>query len=380
MFECEVVQKEMLSALNKLKATANLNTKKNEDYTNCISMTIEKDKLLLSTTNNSEVSIVEVPFFTCTGTDKECSLVQYKTLKELVETIAEDKIIKISDDGKVKINYNAKRKPIVLQSIDRKKLAFPKAITNFNNSAAFKADIFKNGIEKVCNLIKENSSNEIFSCCSVCINDGKILIKGIDSVYSKRMALYYQQSEFIKGAAYFFPNAIRLKKIADLLDGDKGVLVKTNNNVVMIQQDNASYYLRLINGKFPQIEKFIIQNYYMTVKIQREGLITALKRIKIVAEQKLKIYSCTLNINNDKLIIKLNADKDSIEEEMNIITTGTVTSKAMSFNTDTLLDTLSQFKKDFVLLNVFTDASCVLSEIRTDGIVYKVAIPSVMNK
>lgn len=113
--------------------------------------------------------------------------------------------------------------------------------------------------------------------------------------------------------------------------------------------DSTVLMVRLIEGKYPNYRQLIPQNLGQTVRLRKEALLSSLKRVSLLSNQKSK--GVTLNFNDGKLeITSNNPELGDAKEEMAVAFTGKAIK--IGFNAKYIMDVLSAIKEDEIDLDL----------------------------
>lgn len=134
-----------------------------------------------------------------------------------------------------------------------------------------------------------------------------------------------------------------LHKILENVDGKFKMAIEGSQLVV--QHKDTVLMVRLIEGKYPNYRQLIPQNLNEHVEVSREALLSSLKRVSLLSNQKSK--GVTLNISNGKLEISSNnPELGDAKEEIDVAYKGE--GLKIGFNAKYIMDVLSSFEEDKV--------------------------------
>ncbi len=152
--------------------------------------------------------------------------------------------------------------------------------------------------------------------------------------------------------------AIELNRLLDDPDLELQVYFSTNNIRIII--NNIIFSAKLVDSKYPDFNKVFMQEFISPIHIQKLALKEALTRVAILSNEKFK--GVTLDITSNSLIISThNPEHDEAEEELVIDYTGPALS--IAFNSQYLLDAVSNLDSEFAVLTIANNgSSCFIDE------------------
>lgn len=139
-----------------------------------------------------------------------------------------------------------------------------------------------------------------------------------------------------------------------LNDSDDSLTIELNNNQVRFTFNNIELTSKLVEGKFPDYNKVIPQNYTKKIEINRLVLQQALQRVAILSNEKFKGVRCLVEQGNMK-ISSTNTDQENALEELDIVYQDDALD--LGFNVSYLLDVLSHNKSENMYLNLGDSAN-----------------------
>ena len=141
-----------------------------------------------------------------------------------------------------------------------------------------------------------------------------------------------------------------LSEIYKLLEGSEETFkMAIEGSQLIVIAKNTVLMVRLIEGKYPNYRQLIPQNLSQTVKIGRERLLSSLKRVSLLSNQKSK--GVTLNFNDGKLEISSNnPELGDAREEIPVDYSGK--ELKIGFNAKYIMDVLNSIDDEEVDLNL----------------------------
>ena len=350
MFKIIVNQTELKKALSNILPTLGKGAK--DVYDDCVYIECFKEnnvsKLKVITTNQSEIGecVCNIVKNESTNSDDICSLVKFSVLYNLVESIPDglDIIIKNDKNGEpVFINYKNRKKPIELASLDHTKFLFKPIEGQYKFDLTLPCKDLKECIDVASNVIVENDNYPIYTCANLTILDKQIVLRAMDPVNTKRMMIYSISTK-ASGKGNFLLHCESAKKILNTMNEAADVRIASNNNTILLEQDNTKYFVRLLNGQFAKIEGFMPNKYDTEIEFDKQELTLALKRIKSVADKAKNVSSCKFTLDNAFSSIEFNNTKGNILEQ--VVTTLNGSNKEIAFLIDSICKTVSEIKSN----------------------------------
>lgn len=193
-----------------------------------------------------------------------------------------------------------------------------------------------------------------------------------------RLSLVDRQAEFkgpglpVQGVIIPRKGLFEIKKILDVVGGEFEMAVEGSQ--LIVRHGSTVLMVRLIEGKYPNYQQLIPQKLINHAQVNRETLLSSLKRVSLLSNQKYK--GVTLSLTNGRMEISSNnPELGDAKEEIEIRYSGA--DIKIGFNARYMLDVLSSFDDDEVdlelndqlspgLLRPHNDASytCVVMPMR----------------
>lgn len=139
-----------------------------------------------------------------------------------------------------------------------------------------------------------------------------------------------------------------LHEIRKLIESSEGPLeMAIEGSQLIVRKSSTVLMIRLIEGKYPNYQQLIPQNLKEHLTVRRESLLSSLKRVSLLSNQKSK--GVTLSISSGKLeIASNNPELGDAKEEIEIQYKGK--EMKIGFNAKYILDVLSSMNDDVVQL------------------------------
>jgi DNA polymerase-3 subunit beta len=157
-----------------------------------------------------------------------------------------------------------------------------------------------------------------------------------------------------------------------LEETDDPIDIIFSSNQVKFVFSNVEVLSKVVEGKFPDYQKVIPQNYQNSFLVNKTLLQAALQRAAILTSDKFK--GIRFVIGNNKLEINsTNADQEEAKEEIEINYQGSVID--IGFNVTYLLDVLSNLKNEEIEFKLADSNSSALIMIPNDSSFKYVVMP-----
>lgn len=152
-----------------------------------------------------------------------------------------------------------------------------------------------------------------------------------------------------------------VQELSRLLDDpDAEANVQFSNNNIRIFYKDLVFSAKLVDAKYPDFSRVFEQSFHTSVLIQKQLLKDALTRVAVLSNEKFK--GVTLDITEN--LVKLsthNPEHDEAEEELIMQYQGE--SLSISFNSQYLLDAVSNLDSEMAVLTIASNASsCFIEE------------------
>jgi DNA polymerase III subunit beta len=141
-----------------------------------------------------------------------------------------------------------------------------------------------------------------------------------------------------------------LQEIRKLLDQVDGVVeMAIEGPQLIVRYKNTILMVRLIEGKYPNYKKLIPQKLGRQVSVKREALLSSLKRVSLISNQKSK--GVTFSLSDGKMeITSTNPELGDAKEEIEVEYTGE--NLKIGFNAKYILDILNSIDESDVGLEL----------------------------
>jgi DNA polymerase-3 subunit beta len=138
-----------------------------------------------------------------------------------------------------------------------------------------------------------------------------------------------------------------IKKILDNVEDTVDMAIEGSQ--LIVRNSNTILMIRLIEGKYPNYQQLIPQNMKENMVVNREALLSSLKRVSLLSNSKSK--GVTLNLAGNKLEISSNnPELGDAKEEIEIDYTGQ--DMKIGFNAKYILDVLGSMTDEEIQLEL----------------------------
>lgn len=237
---------------------------------------------------------------------------------------------------------------------------FP-SVTSFKNESLLEVEaaLLRKMIEKtsyaICNDETKYNLNGIFTRVEQTENGQVLKMVATDghrlSISSGEFA-GSANPELLKGVILPKKGIYEIKKITD--EGDGLLQIGFFDNSAVIRKGDTTLVMRLVDGEFPDYTRVIPAANDQIVKVSREELIHAVRRMAILSSEKFKGIMLEIEGNGVK-ISSSNPELGDAMEELDVIYEGNPFS--VRFNARYLLDVLMVCESDTVLMKFKNELS-----------------------
>lgn len=164
-----------------------------------------------------------------------------------------------------------------------------------------------------------------------------------------------------------------VQELSRLLDdADAELNIQFSNNHIRIYYKDVVFSSKLIDAKFPDFSKVFNQSFMAPLLIQKQLLRDALTRVAILSNEKYK--GVTFDIGAESLKLSThNPEHDEAEEELIIDHQGQALS--ISFNSQYMLDAVSNLDSELAVITIASNASSCFIEEPEDPLFKFIVMP-----
>ncbi len=228
--------------------------------------------------------------------------------------------------------------------------------TECENEFLIEAGKFKKALDKTLFCMANQDVRYYLNGLLVNISNNRIKMVASDG---HRLSIYEDEI----GQATGFESRIILprkgiQELSRLLeDNDVELNIQFSNNNIRIVYQNLIFSAKLVDAKYPDFGGVFEQSFFSALYIQKNLLKDALTRVAVLSNEKFK--GVTLEISENQLRISAhNPEHDEAEEELVIQYMGDPLT--ISFNSQYLLDAVSNIDSELVEINIASNSSCCL--------------------
>ncbi|MFH0953433.1 MAG: DNA polymerase III subunit beta [Verrucomicrobiota bacterium] len=212
--------------------------------------------------------------------------------------------------------------------------------------------MFKEMLRNTSYAASTDESRYILNGVLLSFKGDKLAVVATDG---RRMALFEQEMEFPKDAEGDL--VLPFKTVDELLKTlkDEGVLkIQATENQIAFEFDEMVIVSKLVEGTYPNFRQVIPAQCEERVKLEREGLLIALRRVSLISSE--KSNSVKLAFGKNKLeITAVTPEVGEARETLAVNYSGKALTVA--FNPEFLMDPLKTLAKDEVYLELTDDLS-----------------------
>ncbi|ANV98177.1 DNA polymerase III subunit beta [Helicobacter enhydrae] len=313
-----------------------LDKKDQSQITSHIFLQASENTLLLRATDYElgiqskiEVNILEEGIGTVNGKQFLDIVKQLKDNEEITLQTDENYCLHIKQKGtayKLQM-YNAEEFPKFPQYSQDKKIDIS-------------ASQFIDSIKKITPAVSTNNPKIELNGAFLDIKEYSINLVATDT---KRLALVKNETQSIHTLSIIIPKRA-LGEITKLFSDHLEIFY--NENQLIIQTGNYTFFTKLTNGKFPDYERIIPNNFNFNFELNRADVIDSLKAIYSISDKVKSVFNKGeilfegLEIEKGEAKTKINAEIDPSEEVI------------LNFNARNLLDFLSQIQSQTFTLHI----------------------------
>lgn len=312
-----------------------------------------KDGSLFIYATNLEVSLIDK--VVCDIKTEGKVVINSKSLFDIIRELPDEDIIltKNENNNWLKIKQNKSNFDIV--GLDIKQYpVFPSYSTD--NFLEFSKESFLEMLEKTFHSISNDETryhlNGVFF-----LNNDKSKSKNyiMVSTDGHRLSLVENLNEAsstnlsLEGIIIPKKGLSEIKKIFELEKDIENFKISIEKSQIVISLNCTILIIRLIDGKFPDYNKFIPKNLNQKAVINKDVFLSSLKRVSLLSNQKSK--NITIEFNKNTLKMKSNnSELGKAEEEFSVKYSGE--DIVAGFNARFLIEALNTIKEDEVIFYV----------------------------
>ena len=267
-----------------------------------------------------------------------------KTFSDFVNKISSFEVVIASDEKGILIRYGDSETYMQSLSADE----FPRmGARNVEDKPYFetKESALKTLISKVVFCCATDESRPILKGCLLEAKDGKLEATALDGF---RMACSYCETESSSGDLKIVCPARTLTEISRMLEGDEGLKIYAEKNVLSVAVQDTVITSRLYLGEFVRRENIFPVEFTTCVTVKRAEMIDSIERASVLIRGD-KNNLVQFDIKNGKVVINANSDMGKVEETVAAELDGKELKIAM--NGKYILDALKALEEENVVLS-----------------------------
>ena len=264
------------------------------------------------------------------------ALIPFKQLYDIVNKLTAKEIELIQNDNKILIKSGRSKFNLVCGDYSE----YP----NYNmlddiNYVEIKTDKFIEIINKINYACSKSEKRPILT--------GVNFDKSASATDSFRLARYNYDLGLNCTISYN-----DLNNLVSILKNTESVKVRNNLSVASFEFGDTIYQTRLLDGKYPDVSRLIMDSYAINCEVNKQDLINAIERVNILNNDDYNVIS--LEIDNDNILVRNTSSQ--IGDGLEVVECKCNELIKVACNSDYLIDALRSFDKENVVLD-FTDAS-----------------------
>lgn len=208
-----------------------------------------------------------------------------------------------------------------------------------------KGEVFKEMVRHCLISVSHDEGKPALTGVLFSLDGNNLTLTSTDSF---RLTIRKGEIENRKGnrGLYLIPLKI-LSEIIRFNFSQDHIQVKLEKNQVLFKVDDFLFISRLLDEKFPQVERIIPEKYDTSMRVNRNELIGALQRVILISEGNNFIFKIILE--GDKIQLKSESNLGRVEEEIRGDKEGE--DVEIYLNNRFLLEILRSMEEEEVLLN-----------------------------
>ena len=210
--------------------------------------------------------------------------------------------------------------------------------------------VFKLMIQNTSYAASTDEARYILNGVLLSFKDDKLAVVATDG---RRMALFEQEIEFPKGSESDM--VLPFKTVDELLKTLKtegSLKIQAVENQIAFEFDDMLIVSKLIEGTYPNFRQVIPPQSEERIPVEREALLTALRRVSLIADDKSNSVKLTFSKNK----LEVSAMSQEVGEAREILSVNYSGKQfSIAFNPQFLMDPLRTLAKDEVYLELTDD-------------------------
>lgn len=264
------------------------------------------------------------------------ALIPFKQLYDIVNKLSCKQIELIQNDNKILIKSGRSKFNLVCGEFSE----YPQYnLLDDINYVEIKTDKFIDIINKINYACSKNEKRPILT--------GVNFDKAASATDSFRLARYSYNLGLNCTISYN-----DLNNLVSILKNTESVKVRNNLSVASFEFGGTIYQTRLLDGKYPDINRLIMDSYAINCEVNKKDLIEAIERVNILNNDDYNVIS--LEIDNDNILVRNTSSQ--IGDGLEVVECKCNELIKVACNSNYLVEALKSFDKENIVLD-FTDAS-----------------------
>ncbi|MGL4767467.1 MAG: DNA polymerase III subunit beta [Formosimonas sp.] len=320
------------------------------------------------TTTDIEIQIKTSIQIQSEGNDGQTT-VNAKKILDILKSLPDDKDIKL-DLNEQKLQVSSGKSKFNLQTLPA--IDFPeiKTSSEFVKSISITQKAFKELLNKAYYSMAVQDIRYYLNGILVIAHNNELSVVATDGHRLAYSAITLEH-DLGEKKEIILPRKTVLELQRLLTDSEDALTIELNNNQIRFTFNQVELTSKLVEGKFPDYNKVIPQNYTRAIEINRLTLQQALQRVSILSNEKFKGVRCMLEPDSMK-ISSTNTDQENALEELDISYQDEVLD--LGFNVTYLLDVLSHNKSEKICLNLGENANQSVLITTADDATFKYVV------
>lgn len=240
------------------------------------------------------------------------------------------------------LNITAGKASFTLATVDEKNYPeLPK--TEETEGIKMKASEFGEMLRSVEYAVSENeTSNKSLTAVNFKVEDGKLQLTALDG---SRIAL---QKKDISSQVKVELNIPSMSKYLKSMDEDDELTISWDKSRIVIRSADTKIVCRLIEGAYPDVNRFLKNDNVCEVSIAKNEFLEALERAALVAKSSGNKKPLMMEVVNDVMILQMEEAKGKFQELLDTKKTGS--DLKVGFNVSFLIEALNKVTDDTIKL------------------------------
>jgi DNA polymerase-3 subunit beta len=212
--------------------------------------------------------------------------------------------------------------------------------------------VFREMLKKTAYAASTDETRYVLNGVLLSFKEGKLTMVATDG---RRLALVESEVEFPEEAeANMILPSKAVNELQHVLKDEGDLRIFAKENQIIFEFDDIMVASKLIDGTYPNFRQVIPAQCEERVAVEREALLTALKRASLITADKASATKLTFE-NNNLVIVTSTPDVGEARETIPIKYTGK--SITVAFNPDYMMDPLKNLANDEIAVELTDNLS-----------------------